>query len=57
MLKEEFTGKSKTPKKETVTYTAKVSKPAVHQVHHEKPATKIIAPAKSSSNNDEWKSF
>ena len=56
MLKEEFTSKSKTPKKETVTYTAKVPKLTIHQVHHEKPAIKIITPAKSSSN-DEWESF
>ena len=63
-MKKEFTGKHdiqiKTPKKQTieaVTYTAKVSKPAVHQSHHEKPATKVITPAKSSSNDDEWESF
>jgi methyl-accepting chemotaxis protein len=60
-MKKEFTGKHdvkvRTPKKETITNTVKVSKPVVKQTHYEKPSTKIIAPAKSSSNDDEWESF
>ena len=60
-MKKEFTGKHdvkvRAPKKETITNTVKVSKPVAKQTHYEKPSTKIIAPAKSSSNDDEWESF
>ena len=60
-MKKEFTGKHdvkvNTPKKETIANTAKVSKPIISQQHHEKPTAKIITPAKSSSNDDEWEAF
>jgi len=61
-MKKEFTGKhdikaNENKKAENIEYKPTVSKPTVHQHSHEKPSTKVIAPTKSSSKDDEWESF